>query len=172
MMVFWLNGYDATTTRMLEEATGVGIRSLANAFGDKDAIFERALDRYFKMVQGTVDAVFEAPGLGAIEMVFQGFLVEEPPESIRNAGCLMVNTVFELSKTSEAVRDKIEAYRAMWLGAFRRSLVADGVVEPDERAEFLTGILWGALSQVRLARQNSAGAAIARVAIETIQTWR
>ncbi|MFT4837970.1 MAG: AcrR family transcriptional regulator, partial [Nonlabens sp.] len=37
-MSFWRHGYNATTYRGLEAMSGVGVRSLANTFGDKDQL--------------------------------------------------------------------------------------------------------------------------------------
>ena len=172
MMTFWRHGYEATTTRMLEEATGVGLRSLFNAFGDKEALFQQVLDRYFAMVEDNLTQVFAEPGLPAISMVFEGFLVDEPPDSIRNAGCLMVNTVFELDRLGPDVKERVETYRQLWHEAFRDSLTADGIDAPDERAEFLVGTLWGALSKIRLSGSLSAAAPIARITLDTLRGWR
>ena len=51
MECFWNRGYEATSMRDLVEKTGITGASLYNAFGDKRALYERALDRY---VEGSV----------------------------------------------------------------------------------------------------------------------
>ena len=43
---FWARGYEATSTRDLADAMGIGGKSLYNAFGDKHALFRQALERY------------------------------------------------------------------------------------------------------------------------------
>lgn len=43
---FWRRGYEATSVRDLVEKTGITSASLYNAFGDKRALYQRALDRY------------------------------------------------------------------------------------------------------------------------------
>lgn len=42
--VFSRHGYEGTSTAMLVEATGLGKQSLYNAFGDKRAMYSRAVD--------------------------------------------------------------------------------------------------------------------------------
>ncbi|WP_299045661.1 TetR/AcrR family transcriptional regulator [uncultured Tateyamaria sp.] len=171
MMTFWRNGFEATTTRMLEDATGVGIRGLSNAFGSKEQLFETVLKRYFAAVQANLEQVFAAPGRGAIDMVFAGFSQPEPPEAIAHAGCLMVNTVTELERTNAAIRALVTAYRAYWKDGFLTALRADGIDDADARAEFLVGALWGALGQIKLAGDKAAAIPLAEVVRATVRGW-
>ena len=46
MQCFWARGYEATSVRNLIEKTGITGASLYNAFGDKRALYERALHHY------------------------------------------------------------------------------------------------------------------------------
>ena len=55
--VFWQRGYAATSMRDLKEELGVLPGSLYGAFGDKHALFVRALERY---VDGSREAVATA----------------------------------------------------------------------------------------------------------------
>ena len=171
--VFWRHGFDATTTRMLEDATGIGVRGIANAFGDKEEIFLKVLAAYTAMARTVVDQVFDPPRLEAAQMMFQALAqATEDPEDVNNCGCLMVNTVFELGRASPRVRAAVEDYRDMWRDAFRRAAAADKVSDPDARAEFLLGLLWGALSQIRLLGATTAAAPMAQIAVETIESWK
>ena len=171
--VFWRHGYEATTYRLLERATGVRARSLVNVFGDKDALFVRVLRRYRDQAAEVIGQVFAEPGVAAIETIFGALTAEtESPEDIANAGCLMVNTVFELGRTRAAVREEVDAYRELWRETFERALVADGIADAPARAEFLLGILWGALSQIRLTGSTVSAAPMAGVAVDTVRAWR
>jgi TetR/AcrR family transcriptional regulator, transcriptional repressor for nem operon len=46
MRCFWDRGYQATSVRDLVNKTGITGASLYNAFGDKRALYRKALDRY------------------------------------------------------------------------------------------------------------------------------
>ena len=46
MQVFWRHGYEASTVSQLREATGLSAASLYGAFGSKEGLFERAVERY------------------------------------------------------------------------------------------------------------------------------
>ncbi|CAJ0992282.1 hypothetical protein SODG_006273 [Sodalis praecaptivus] len=47
LCVFWRKGYEGATYADLTEATGVERPALYSAFGNKEALFRRALDRYY-----------------------------------------------------------------------------------------------------------------------------
>jgi TetR/AcrR family transcriptional repressor of nem operon len=46
LRLFWERGYPATSVQDLVDATGLSRASLYGAFGGKEQVFERALDRY------------------------------------------------------------------------------------------------------------------------------
>ncbi len=172
LAAFWRDGFEATTYKGLEVETGVGVRSLHNTFGEKEALFLRVLARYRELAQATLAQVFDPPGVAAIRALLSGMgQPAEGDEAIRNAGCLMVNTVFELGRASDAVRAEVEAYRQMWRDTFRTALEADGIPDAGRRAEFLVGALWGMLSQIRLEGRTEAAAPLAQVTIETVEAW-
>src|SRR5271155_6071020 len=43
---FWQHGYEATAVRDLADKMGISAPSLYNAYGDKHALFARALEHY------------------------------------------------------------------------------------------------------------------------------
>lgn len=172
MMTFWRLGYDATTYKVLEQQTGVGVRSMHNTFGEKDELFLKSLETYHGMAKGLIDQIFDPPGLDAVEMMFTGMVAPKPSDDINNAGCLMVNTVFEIPDLPEPIDARIQAYRTMWIETFSAALRNDGVDQVEQRAEFLLGALWGVLSQIRLAGRTEAAADMAAVIVQTVQGWR
>jgi AcrR family transcriptional regulator len=46
LRVFWRKGYEGASLSDLTKAVGVSRPSLYAAFGDKEALFRKALDRY------------------------------------------------------------------------------------------------------------------------------
>lgn len=171
--VFWRYGYDATTYKLLELATKIAPRSLINVFGDKEALFLRALKKYRQMAQGIVDKVFNPPSVDAVIVFFDSVGKNPPPKGdVRHSGCLMVNTMFELGKDKPAVTAEVNAYRDMWLNTFLASLEADGIPDAETKAEFLVGGLFGALSQIRMGGHVSCAAPTAKVIADTVRSWK
>jgi TetR/AcrR family transcriptional repressor of nem operon len=171
MVTFWRHGYDATTYRGIEAQSGVGIRSLANTFGDKDALFTKALARYRQRVTNNLDKMFDPPSVDAIIGVFERVSSPADDDDPRRAGCLMVNTGFEIDNPAEGIANEITEYRDLWRRTFRQALDADQIVNAGARSEFLVGSLWGALSQIRLAGDTTAAQPMTSIIIETVRSW-
>jgi TetR/AcrR family transcriptional repressor of nem operon len=171
MMAFWRNGHTATTYRSLETLSGVGIKSLANTFGDKDELFSKALARYRTMVEGNLAAMFDPPSLDSIVAIFERASSPAEGNDPRRGGCLMVNTVFEIGEPGAPVAHEIAQYRELFRSNFQRGLDAEGIPDSETRAGFLLGALWGALSQIRLAGNTAAARPMTTIVIETIRTW-
>ena len=70
MLLFWENGYEATGIAELVDATGVARASLYGAFGDKEAMFNAALDNYLEQVVDRASAIVDS-GIGGIEAYFE-----------------------------------------------------------------------------------------------------
>ncbi len=171
MVAFWRHGYNTTTYRSLETMSGVGIKSLANTFGDKDELFSKALARYREMVAGNLAKMFDPPSIDAIVAIFERVSSPSEDDDPRSGGCLMVNTVFEIDEPAADVANEIAQYRELFRSNFQRALQAERITDLDTRAEFLVGALWGALSQIRLAGDTAAARPMASIVIETIRSW-
>jgi len=171
MVAFWRNGYTATTYRSLESLSGVGIRSLANTFGEKDELFTRVLTRYRDMVADNIANMFDPPSVYSIVRVFERVSSPTDRDHVRSSGCLMVNTVFEIDEPTEGIGHQIAAYRGLWQSTFQQALESDDISNAEARAEFLVGSLWGALSQIRLAGDTTAAQPMTSIVIETVRGW-
>jgi len=172
MMTFWRLGYDATTYKTLESLTGVGVRSMHNTFGEKDELFVKSLEMYHNAARSIIDQLFAPPSVEAIQMLFQSMVAQQEKDHINNSGCLMVNSVFEIADLPPAIDARIQDYRKMWREVFEQSLINSGIGKADARAEYLVGSLWGVLSQIRLARDTTAGAAMSAIIIDTVESWK
>src|ERR1700704_2217328 len=78
MQVFWQKGYEGASLSDLTHAMGVNRPSLYAAFGDKETLFRKALDRYTKgpaayvreaLKQPTARAVTQQLLLGAADLL-------------------------------------------------------------------------------------------------------
>jgi len=171
MVAFWRHGYTATTYRSLETLSGVGIRSLANTFGEKDELFTKALARYRQRVADNLATMFAPPSIEGIISVFERVSSPADGDDARSAGCLMVNTVFEIDEPAEDIANEIAQYRDLWRATFQEALETEQIPDAEVRAEFLLGALWGALSQIRLAGDTAAAKPMTSVTIETVRSW-
>ncbi|WP_254656241.1 TetR/AcrR family transcriptional regulator [Jannaschia sp. CCS1] len=180
MRAFWLNGYDATAIGDLEQATGIKRISIYNVWGDKEGLFLAALDRYHGKAVEIYDETVAAGGLDEIAGLFDMMSAPAPRDAPAHAGCLMVNTILDVRRVSEPIRQRVLDYRAMLKSAFRSALVTarehgDMTCDDDtldRRADFLVGILWGALATIRVNADTTAARPIALETAKTIAAWR
>ena len=102
--VFWARGYEATSVDDLTRAMRLGRASLYHAFGDKHALFLRALDRYAaERMSDLRRGLASAPSArAAIANVLRG-TVEGLWSDGERRGCLLVNSTTELAAVDPAV---------------------------------------------------------------------
>jgi TetR/AcrR family transcriptional repressor of nem operon len=94
--LFWECGYEGTSLADLEARLGLGRQSLYNAFGDKQSLFLKALERYERAVAEGAVAHLNAPGAGldAIRAFFKASIESLTAPGPRRA-CLVANTILE-----------------------------------------------------------------------------
>lgn len=123
MHVFWRLGYEGTSIGELEAATGLGRQSLYGAFGDKRALFERVVERYFATVlrPGLID-VLDADGSGRanVETVLESWIaVTSSPEFY---GCLVGNASTHVEALDDAMAELLRRKLRLVEDAFARAL--------------------------------------------------
>jgi TetR/AcrR family transcriptional regulator, transcriptional repressor for nem operon len=104
MELFWTQGYDATSVSDLTTVLGVHPGSLYRTFGDKHALFLRAIERYRQSQARPLGPALLAGGpvLPRIRAVLAGF-IELAAEESGPRGCLAANTVGALLPGDSAV---------------------------------------------------------------------
>src|SRR5271170_6248210 len=149
---FWANGYEGASVRNLASSMGIAGASLYNAFGDKQALYQRALARYVE--QSFQDRVARFEGLPphqAIGAFFDEIIARSLADEQRQ-GCMLVNSVFEFSLHDEVAQAPIIEVVRQIEAFFRRCVEAgqaDGTITSAETAEDLARLLLGALMGVR-----------------------
>ncbi|NEQ51107.1 MAG: TetR/AcrR family transcriptional regulator [Leptolyngbya sp. SIO3F4] len=152
LQIFLRNGYASTSLSDLEEATGIGRRSLYNSFGDKRTVFLRALEdfRATAVEQNLAPLEESGAGLDAIATVFNRLLkLAETPEG--RLGCLMCNTSREPIATDKAVAEQITHYFSRVEQGFANVLTTaqkNGTLPIDENVTGLSHFYLGILVSI------------------------
>lgn len=72
LQTFWSKGYEGTSIQDLVHATGLGRASLYGAFGDKELLYRRVLDRYTERMADMDELAASAPtSRAAFEIIFK-----------------------------------------------------------------------------------------------------
>lgn len=120
LAVFWRNGYEGASLPALTKAMGINRPSLYAAFGNKEALFRKAVDRY---ARGPAGYGFKALGkrtaYEVVEALLEGViaLLTKPQNP---GGCLMVQGALACGESASRVRDELASRRAADVAALRR----------------------------------------------------
>jgi TetR/AcrR family transcriptional repressor of nem operon len=123
VQLFWQRGYEGTSLADLETHLGLGRQSLYNTFGDKHALFLKALDRYKREFGEEIVAGLNAPdaGLDAIRAFFHSAVQSHTSGPRR--GCLLTRTISERGGEDSAALLRCNHARDVLERSFRHALV-------------------------------------------------
>ena len=135
--VFWANGFSATSLDDLSAAMGMGRPSIYNAFGDKEALFLRALERFRDTVAGTPLRAFESADTiaDALDAFFRQ-TVEYTTADPSHLGCLLVNVApaTDSHDVRRFLRDTLAGVEEL-IAERLRSAAASGELPPGYRGQ-------------------------------------
>ncbi|WP_139997463.1 TetR/AcrR family transcriptional regulator [Paenibacillus paridis] len=109
MNVFWIHGYEATSLKMLLEATGLSKSSFYDSFGSKHELFLQTFRLYHKNRMDILNKY-----LSSVENQYQGIAdffnsnVDRAADKVALSGCLSVNEAIELAPHDEKFRELVE----------------------------------------------------------------
>src|SRR4029078_4262746 len=125
VQVFWSRGFDSTNLPELLEAMGLSKSSLYETFGDKEKLFEEALDLYAKEIAASkVEMLLNA---SSVKVGFQAFFSEQIrccTDGKFPGGCFLVNTAITLNTVppvlAKKIRKTVEQMHALFLSQIQK----------------------------------------------------
>jgi AcrR family transcriptional regulator len=119
LRVFWRKGYEGASLADLTRAMRISRPSLYAAFGDKQALFLRVLDRYAAGPASYAAAALAAPTAheAARQLLHRSAELLTDPKGPR--GCLMVQAALACGEAAEPVRKELAARRLALEAAVR-----------------------------------------------------
>ena len=140
LRVFWAKGYEGTALSDLTAAMGINRPSIYATFGNKEALFRKALDRYnAKMTGFTAEALKEPTARAVAQALLAGTadLLSCPGNP---KGCLTVQGALACGDEADPIRKELIARRATAEAALRERF-ARAKAEGDLPAETDAGDL-------------------------------
>ncbi|MGW7070232.1 TetR/AcrR family transcriptional regulator [Streptomyces sp. NPDC054855] len=162
MHAFWANGYEATSTQDLCEATGLGRSSIYNTFSSKHELFRRALARYMDSmtsIQVEILEDAERPPMERLRALFRRVIDSEFEcrEDGHSLGCLTVNTTVELAGRDPEAAEMLAGDLAVRLAAISsviRTGQSSGDITSTRDAGDLAHFLNAAIGGMRVSAQG------------------
>ncbi len=175
LRMFWRKGFEGTSLSDLTKAMGINRPSLYAAFGNKEALFRKALDRYDDGPASYLrEALDEPSARDVVERLLRGAagLLTDP----RNPrGCLMVQGALSCGKAGDPIRKELASRRVAGEAAIRRRLErakSDGDLpadaDPADLARYVATVIHG------MAVQAASGASrddLQRVIRTVLRAW-
>jgi AcrR family transcriptional regulator len=159
LRVFWKKGYEGTALSDLTEAMGINRPSIYATFGNKEALFRKALDRYSeRMTNYMGEALKEATARAVAERLMAGTadLLSCPGNP---KGCLIVQGALACGDEAQGIRKELIARRATGeaavRGRFERAKVEGNLpagIDAGDLARYVMAVMHG------MAVQSAGGA--------------
>jgi AcrR family transcriptional regulator len=150
LRLFWEKGYEGTSLSDLTDAMGINRPSLYAAFGNKESLFRKALERYESGPAAYVMRSLDASSAKAVvEGLFEGTIDLLTDPRTPN-GCLTIQGALACSAESDSVRTALASKREAGCRALvqrferaksERDLPPD--CDPEELARFVMAVIQG-----------------------------
>jgi AcrR family transcriptional regulator len=172
LRVFWEKGYESAALSDLLEATGLTKSSLYKAFGSKEGLFWRVVERYQRDFLDFRHAALAEPTPRRIaERLLDG--VTELHSGRQNpAGCLELNTALTGSTDAEPIRQELVRGRELFRQRLRDRFEETSATAPlpsgmtsDDAASFIMSLIQGLAVQAKGGVSRETAQRVARAAL-------
>jgi len=150
LQVFWRKGYEGASMADLTETMGITKPSLYSAFGNKEELFRKALDRYVDGPGGYVQVALAKPTARAVlEHLLYG-AADAVTDPDHPPGCLAVQGALSCGDAAESIKQELMSRRANGEEDLRKRFdraIAEGDLpaasDAADLARYISAILQG-----------------------------
>jgi TetR/AcrR family transcriptional repressor of nem operon len=147
--VFWKKGFEATSMSELIKTTGLNSASLYKEFGNKEGLYETALEEYREReLEPFIRPLIEEPNMKGIETFLKGVVKNATNPDFK--GCLMMNTLAEKEVINAGAIRRVEKFctrlETILEGAIRGAQKAGDILvekDPTALAHYLLCLIQG-----------------------------
>ena len=175
MLAFWRNGYQNTSLDDLVHATRASRASLYRVFGDKRAIFEKALARYGKSFSTRVTQALDSEKTGRERLAdLMSVSADRLTSSKTPPGCLRCTSTLEMKGIDTSLDRVLRKANALFqknIETLIKRAIDDGEIPGDRLkplALFYTGVFNG---MVTLAQSGASRSDLNEVIAVSLTAW-
>lgn len=172
MNLFWRLGYENTSMEALMKEMGIARQSLYDTFGDKRALYLKAMTHYRDQTNDQTQKLLnESPSVkdGFAKLLY-GLAAETREEHER--GCLLLSANLQRDPNDAVIREflrdnqsKVEAIFQQALTRAKKQGELSSKDDPTALARFFVGAIQGMRAMARLTSDRKALEQVARVAL-------
>ena len=147
--LFWRNGYEGTSLSDLTKAIGITPPSFYFAFGSKEGLFKKVIERYYAGQSKIADAAFREPTARAIATRFLRGFADVITDPLHAPGCLAMNSSLPcaagdpLREWLAELREQMRTRLRDRFAETRGSETLPTGMAPDALARLVLVIAWG-----------------------------
>jgi AcrR family transcriptional regulator len=174
LLLFWRHGYEGTSLADLTRAMKINVPSLYAAFGNKEELFRKVLDRYIERPASYLpNALKEPTARRAAEKLFAG-AIEMVMDPSHPDGCLLVQGALASGPVARSARRELNRRRAGAEAAVRRRFERAQIdgdlpqsVDAAKLAGYIVTVIWGMSVQAAGGATRSQLRAVADLALRS-----
>jgi AcrR family transcriptional regulator len=175
LQVFWRKGYEGASMADLTETMGITKPSLYSAFGNKEELFRKALDRYVDGPGGYFQVALAKPTARAVveHLLYESANAVTDPN--HPPGCLAVQGALSCGDAAESIKQELMSRRAKGEQDLRQRFeraIAEGDLPKEsdaaDLAAYLSAVLQGMAVQ---AAGGTTRAQLRKIAEMALRTW-
>jgi len=161
MDAFWEKGYSGTSLDDISAATGMNRPSLYAAFGDKRALYLKALAHYWDVALGTLreDLAEDRPLADSLMRAYEGALSIYFSGDGRPRGCFVVGTAVTEAVEDAEIRDSLAAGFLKFDADFAARLAAaqkNGELRKEANPSALAALATGMMHTIAIRARTGA----------------
>ncbi len=173
--VFWRKGYEGSSLGDLTRAMGVNRPSLYAAFGNKEALFRSAMDRYAEGPASHVRESLKEPTARGVVEALLCRSIDLITDRRNPRGCFLVQGALACGDTAASIRREMAKRRGSIEAALRERFEqasAEGDLPPNfdpaDLARYIVTVMHGMAVQ---AAGGASRAELSRVAAIVMRAW-
>ncbi|MFD7001368.1 TetR/AcrR family transcriptional regulator [Streptomyces mirabilis] len=175
MRVFWGQGYEGASLTDLTNAMGITRTSMYAAFGNKEDLFRKALERYTEGPASYGARALQEPTARQVAAAFLNGSVRATTRPGCPTGCLGVQGALAAGDPGSNARDALIAWRNEHISLLRdrfRQAVDEGDLPPDADPELLARYLMTVANGIAVqAAGGTARDELQQVADMALRSW-
>jgi len=176
LRVFWRKGYEGATLPDLTRAMGINRPSLYAAFGSKEGLFRKSLDRYDAGPAAWAREALHEPTARAVAGRLLAGAIDMVTDRRNPRGCLIVQGALACGDAAQSVRKELVSRRLALEAALRQRFeraISDGDLpadaHPADLARYIVAVTHGIAVQ---AAGGATRAQLRRVAAMALRAFQ
>lgn len=176
---FMRHGYAGTSTRQIEECSGLTRFTLQISYGGKMPFFLEVLDAYQDGAEANFFPDPATTDLEGLAVWFERLSAPDAMPKMGDKGCMVLNTIEEFKRDGDQIDQRIDRYFAALQSRFSQivanaadqKVIADDT-DPEEKAKILISLLLGISVAIRARTNDVAAQSYTSAAAAMIRGWR